>query len=151
MWTLRCFITCVHRCSLSWVELSWCGGGAGKLWINITSAVWQLATPCLILGVGFWGQAIQWRHSRDRRSIVDSGREPHDGCKSNERRYSMLYSYVAQDRRTAAVIVMSSFVISPLDRCNSLTVGLPNLISFLHQALNVAAWVIYLVLSPVHW
>ena len=22
MWTLRCFITCVHRCSLSWVELS---------------------------------------------------------------------------------------------------------------------------------
>jgi len=21
MWTLRCFITCVHRCSLSWVEL----------------------------------------------------------------------------------------------------------------------------------
>jgi len=23
MWTLRCFNTCVHRCSLSWVELSW--------------------------------------------------------------------------------------------------------------------------------
>ena len=22
MWTLRCFNTCVHRCSLSWVELS---------------------------------------------------------------------------------------------------------------------------------
>ena len=29
-------------------------GGAGKLWIDITSAVglWQLATRCLILGVG---------------------------------------------------------------------------------------------------
>ena len=25
MWTLRCFNTCVHRCSLSWVELSWVG------------------------------------------------------------------------------------------------------------------------------
>ena len=44
------------------------GGGAGKLWIDITSAVWQLATRCLILGVGFRGQAIQWRHSRDRGS-----------------------------------------------------------------------------------
>jgi len=43
-------------------------GGAGKLWIDITSAVWQLATRCLILGVGFRGQAIQWRHSRDRES-----------------------------------------------------------------------------------
>jgi len=28
-------------------------GGTSKLWINITSAVWQLATRCLILGVGF--------------------------------------------------------------------------------------------------
>jgi len=44
------------------------GGGAGKLWIDITSAVWQLATHCLILGVGFRGQAIQWRHIRDRGS-----------------------------------------------------------------------------------
>jgi len=25
----------------------------------VTSAVWRLATPCLILGVGFRGQAIQ--------------------------------------------------------------------------------------------
>ena len=43
-------------------------GGAGKLWIYITSAVWQLATRCLILGLGFPGQAIQWSHSRDRGS-----------------------------------------------------------------------------------
>jgi len=28
-------------------------GGAVKLWIDITSAVWQLATRCLILGVCF--------------------------------------------------------------------------------------------------
>ena len=40
-------------------------GGAGKFLIGITLAVWQLATRCLILGVGFWGQAIQLRHSRD--------------------------------------------------------------------------------------
>ena len=32
------------------------GGGAGKLRIDITSAVWQLATRCLILGVGFRGK-----------------------------------------------------------------------------------------------
>jgi len=44
------------------------GGGADKLWIDITSAVWQLATRCLILGVGFRGQAIQWRDTRDRGS-----------------------------------------------------------------------------------
>jgi len=43
-------------------------GGAGKLWIDITSAVSQLATRCLILAVGFRGQAIQWRHTRDRAS-----------------------------------------------------------------------------------
>jgi len=28
------------------------------------SVVWYLATRCLILGVGFRGQAIWWRHSR---------------------------------------------------------------------------------------
>ena len=28
-------------------------GGAAELWIDITSAVWQLATRCLILWVGF--------------------------------------------------------------------------------------------------
>jgi len=50
-----------------WDRLSpWCGGGAGKLWIDITSAVWQLAIRCLILGVGCRGQAIQWRYTRDR-------------------------------------------------------------------------------------
>jgi len=38
-------------------------GRAGKLWIDVTSAVWQLATCCLILRVGFRGQAIQWWHS----------------------------------------------------------------------------------------
>jgi len=31
---------------------------SGKVWIDITSVVWQLATHCLIL-VGFRGQAIQ--------------------------------------------------------------------------------------------
>jgi len=40
----------------------WCGGG--KLWIDITSAVWQLATRCLILWAGFLGQAIQWRQDK---------------------------------------------------------------------------------------
>ena len=34
-------------------------GGAGKLRIDNTSAIWQLATRCLILGVGFRRQAIQ--------------------------------------------------------------------------------------------
>jgi len=33
---------------------------------NFSSVVWQLPTRCLILGVGFRGQAIQWRRSRDR-------------------------------------------------------------------------------------
>jgi len=52
-----------------WDQLSpWCGGGAGKFWIDISSAVWQLVTRCLILWVGFRGQAIQWRHSRARGS-----------------------------------------------------------------------------------
>ena len=52
-----------------WDRLShWCGSGASKFWIDITSAVSQLASPCLILGVGFRGQAIRWRHSRDRGS-----------------------------------------------------------------------------------
>jgi len=48
----------------------WCvgWGGASKLWIDITSAVWQLATRCLILRVGFRGQAIRWWHSRERGS-----------------------------------------------------------------------------------
>jgi len=32
-------------------------GGAGKLWIDITSAVWQLSTRCLIAGVSFWGSS----------------------------------------------------------------------------------------------
>jgi len=41
-------------------------GESGKFWIDITSAVWQLATRCLILGVCFRGQAVQWRHSWDR-------------------------------------------------------------------------------------
>jgi len=41
---------------------------AGKFWMDVTSAVWQLATCYLILLVGFWGQAIQWRHSQDRGS-----------------------------------------------------------------------------------
>jgi len=36
--------------------------------LSLRSAVWQLATRCLILGVGFRGQAIQWKHSRDRGS-----------------------------------------------------------------------------------
>jgi len=50
-----------------WDRLSaWCVGWAGKLWIDITSVVWQLATHCLILGVVFRGHAIQWRHCRDR-------------------------------------------------------------------------------------
>jgi len=42
MWTLRCFITCVHRCSLSWVELSWVAleGLAG---IRLVS--WYIAAP----------------------------------------------------------------------------------------------------------
>jgi len=34
------------------------------IWWAITSVVWWLATRCLILGVGFRGQAIRWRHSR---------------------------------------------------------------------------------------
>ena len=34
-------------------------GGASKFWIDITSAVWQLATRCLILEVGFRGQSIR--------------------------------------------------------------------------------------------
>jgi len=51
-----------------------CALGVG-LWVgqvnfesigSITSVVWQIATRCLILGVGFRGQAIQWRHGRDR-------------------------------------------------------------------------------------
>ena len=44
--------------------------GAGKLWIDLTSAFWKIAIRCLILGVGFQGQAIQWRHNRDRGSKV---------------------------------------------------------------------------------
>jgi len=32
----------------------------------ITLVVWQLATRCLILGVGFRGQAIRWRHRWDQ-------------------------------------------------------------------------------------
>jgi len=36
--------------------------------MDITSAVWQLATRCLILEVDFRDHAIQWRHSRDRGS-----------------------------------------------------------------------------------
>jgi len=50
------------RCPL---EMS---GGASKLWVNITSAVWQLATRCLFPWVCFRGQAIQWRYSQDRGS-----------------------------------------------------------------------------------
>ena len=34
--------------------------------IDITSAVWQLATRCLILGVGFREQAIKWRQNQDQ-------------------------------------------------------------------------------------
>ena len=37
-----------------WDRLFHCGmRWASKIWIDITSAVWQLATRCLILGVGF--------------------------------------------------------------------------------------------------
>jgi len=43
-------------------------GGPSNLWIDITSAVRQLATGCLILWISFRDQAIQWRHSRDRGS-----------------------------------------------------------------------------------
>jgi len=35
------------------------------------SVVWYLATRCFILGVGFQGKAIRWRHSGDR---VSTGR-----------------------------------------------------------------------------
>jgi len=40
-------------------------GGTGKFGNDITSAAWQLAmTRCLILGAGFRGQTIQWRHTQ---------------------------------------------------------------------------------------
>jgi len=44
------------------------GMGQANIWINITSTVyeWQLVTRCLILGAGFLGQPIRWRHCRGR-------------------------------------------------------------------------------------
>jgi len=44
-----------------------CWGAICYNWLcGITLVVWMLATRCLILGVGFWGQAIWWRHSQYR-------------------------------------------------------------------------------------
>jgi len=48
MWTLRCFITCVHRCSLSWVELSLTAVIAADAVFLRTISVWLpwwFATP----------------------------------------------------------------------------------------------------------
>ena len=55
--------------------------GQASFRINITSAVWQLATLCLILGVDFPGQNIRWRHCHSgnysTRATVKLGIDPY--------------------------------------------------------------------------
>ena len=59
------------------------GYGVGKVnpEIDITSAVWQLATRCLILGVGFPGKTMRQRHCCGRNcstwATVELGFGPH--------------------------------------------------------------------------
>jgi len=45
MWTLRCFNTCVHRCSLSWVELSW---------VVVSRSGLVFGPPCTLIHHFYW-------------------------------------------------------------------------------------------------
>ena len=68
-------------------------GGASKLWIDITSAV-MAASDSLFDSRGmFWGQAIQWRHSRGRGSKGRLATLGLDRLELRRLRFDLIYVY----------------------------------------------------------